>query len=74
MKMIKLIFDSEYYEIFITRRNILVRNKLNNNHCHFSNLTDAIKFVRLMEKNIVPWSKYWKECKKRLEEGGGSSC
>ena len=75
--MIKLQYECKYYSIYITKRDVLIINNLNGNHCHFKNLNDAIKFIKLMEKNITPWSKYWKNCKNRLDgndKGGDSSC
>ena len=65
--MIKIIYQTKNFQIFITRRDFIVRRKDNlYNHAHFTLLNEAIRFVKLIENKKLPYSDYWKHQAERL--------
>lgn len=66
--MAKVIEIKDNYKILETSRGFVVANTNleYKNHAHFRKLSDIYKLINILNKGLMPISKYWREAARRL--------
>ena len=66
--MAKVVDTKGKFKILQTNRDFIIRNIEGKykQHSHFQKLNDIYKFINIINKGLLPRSKYWKEAARRL--------